>query len=69
MDPTARPDSDAIELVNLEQAEWTEQGHSTQSLPRTDGGKDAWLFLTACFILEALVWGNLDARTVGQASY
>lgn len=27
------------------------------SLPPADGGKDAWLFLTAAFILEALVWG------------
>lgn len=28
------------------------------SLPRADGGKDAWLFLAACFIVEALVWGE-----------
>lgn len=28
------------------------------SLPPTDGGKDAWLFLLAAFVLEALVWGN-----------
>ncbi|KAF2223479.1 major facilitator superfamily domain-containing protein [Elsinoe ampelina] len=27
------------------------------SLPPADGGKDAWLVLLACFILEALVWG------------
>jgi hypothetical protein len=27
------------------------------SLPRVDGGKDAWLFLTASFFIEALVWG------------
>lgn len=27
------------------------------SLPRADGGKDAWLVLFACFVLEALVWG------------
>jgi hypothetical protein len=26
-------------------------------LPRADGGKDAWLFLAACFLMEALVWG------------
>lgn len=29
------------------------------SLAPADGGKDAWLFLAACFILEALVWGEL----------
>lgn len=28
------------------------------SLPPTDGGKDAWLFLFACFMLEALIWGT-----------
>lgn len=28
------------------------------SLPAVDGGKDAWLFLAACFIVEALVWGK-----------
>jgi hypothetical protein len=28
------------------------------SLPPADGGKDAWLFLAACFIVEALVWGK-----------
>jgi hypothetical protein len=27
------------------------------SLPPTDGGKDAWLCLLACFMLEALIWG------------
>jgi hypothetical protein len=30
----------------------------TRQLPPVDGGKDAWLFLTACFIIEALVWGE-----------
>lgn len=29
------------------------------SLPRADGGKDAWLFLAACFVVEALVWGKI----------
>ena len=28
------------------------------SLPPTDTGKDAWLFLFACFMLEALIWGT-----------
>jgi hypothetical protein len=27
------------------------------SLPPTDGGKDAWLCLFACFMLEAMIWG------------
>jgi hypothetical protein len=29
----------------------------TRSLPRADGGKDAWLVLSGCFVLEVLVWG------------
>ena len=32
------------------------------SLPRADGGRDAWLFLAGCFCIEALTWGkHLDA--------
>lgn len=29
-----------------------------QQLPPMDGGKDAWLFLAACFMIEALIWGT-----------
>lgn len=28
------------------------------SLPKADGGKDAWLFLAGCFCIEALTWGE-----------
>jgi hypothetical protein len=28
------------------------------SLPPVDGGKDAWLFLAACWAVEALIWGE-----------
>lgn len=28
------------------------------SLPQADSGRDAWLFLAACFVVEALVWGR-----------
>lgn len=34
----------------------SEEGHS---LPPTDGGKDAWLLLASCFMLEAMIWGAL----------
>jgi len=35
------------------------EGHGQDfSLPRADGGKDAWLFLAGCFSIEALVWGE-----------
>lgn len=27
------------------------------NLPPVDTGKQAWLFLAACFIFEALIWG------------
>jgi hypothetical protein len=31
--------------------------HHQYSLPPVDKGRDAWLFLVAAFIMEALVWG------------
>ncbi|KAG9236766.1 MFS monocarboxylate transporter [Amylocarpus encephaloides] len=39
------------------------------SLPPADSGKDAWLFLTACFILEALIWGFPFSFGVFQEYY
>ncbi|KFA50385.1 hypothetical protein S40293_05198 [Stachybotrys chartarum IBT 40293] len=39
------------------------------SLPPTDGGKDAWLFLAACWMLEALVWGFPFAFGIFQDYY
>ena len=56
---------DNEELVEFRQAEWAEPDHRTQSLPRVDGGKQAWLFLAACFMLEALVWGNVISANTG----
>lgn len=32
--------------------------NSDGDIPRADGGKDAWLFLAACFLFEALIWGK-----------
>lgn len=37
------------------------------SLPRADGGRDAWLFLAATFILEALVWGKLGYKSSNKS--
>lgn len=28
------------------------------NVSRADGGRDAWLFLAACFLFEALIWGK-----------
>lgn len=32
--------------------------HHEANLPPVDGGKRAWLFLAACFVIEALIWGT-----------
>lgn len=34
--------------------------HDELALPPVDGGRDAWLFLMACFFVEALVWGEFN---------
>lgn len=34
-------------------------GRHEFSLPPTDTGKDAWLFLLASFMMEAFVWGTV----------
>ncbi|KAK3937040.1 putative MFS monocarboxylate transporter [Diplogelasinospora grovesii] len=39
------------------------------SLPRADGGREAWLVLGSAFILEALVWGFPFAFGVFQEHY
>ncbi|CRG83535.1 Monocarboxylate transporter 10 [Talaromyces islandicus] len=41
----------------------------TRQLPPADGGKDAWLFLAACFIIEALVWGFTFSFGIFQDYY
>ncbi|KAL4901748.1 hypothetical protein BDW74DRAFT_169951 [Aspergillus multicolor] len=39
------------------------------SYPPIDTGKDAWFFLAACFVMEALVWGFAFTYGVFQAYY
>ncbi|KAF7891267.1 uncharacterized protein EAF02_001592 [Botrytis sinoallii] len=39
------------------------------NVPRADGGKDAWLFLAAHFLFEALIWGFPFAFGVFQTYY
>lgn len=46
-----------------------ERGREQVSLPRADGGKDAWLFLCGCFSIEALVWGFPFSYGVFQSYY
>ena len=38
-------------------------------VPPMDGGINAWLFLAACFAMEALVWGFAFTYGVFQAYY
>jgi len=48
---SASPSNDAVDSSD-------EHERQMADLPPVDGGKDAWLFLTACFAVEALVWGK-----------
>ncbi|KAF5855191.1 hypothetical protein ETB97_009745 [Aspergillus alliaceus] len=51
-----------LRLRSEEQSLSSIQDHDheqNRQLPPIDGGKDAWLFLAACFIIEALIWGKL----------
>ena len=61
------------ECYELPILEATPSNHETDAqavtLPRADGGRDAWLALFGCFVLEALVWGFPFAFGVFQAYY
>ncbi|PTB63779.1 MFS general substrate transporter [Trichoderma citrinoviride] len=46
-----------------------EDQHQGYSLPPVDTGKDAWLFLAACFVMEAMVWGFPFAFGIFQEYY
>lgn len=40
------------------------------TLPRVDGGKEAWLFLAACFIVEVMTWGEVTSSLLrGKAEW
>ncbi|OAX78859.1 hypothetical protein ACJ72_06829 [Emergomyces africanus] len=45
------------------------QDEQSTQFPPIDRGKDAWLFLAACFFMEALVWGFAFTYGVFQAHY
>ncbi|KAK1987241.1 major facilitator superfamily transporter [Colletotrichum cereale] len=46
-----------------------DEGQEFSSLPPVDGGRQAWLFLAACFAIEMLVWGFPFAFGVFQNHY
>ena len=52
--PKSPTDQDQAQVQEQHQEQESQQQFS---LPPADGGKDAWLFLAAAFLLEALVWG------------
>jgi hypothetical protein len=54
----SRTAEDTHELTNLEAEQWSENAHGHHSLPPADRGKEAYLFLASCFMLEALIWGT-----------
>ena len=33
-------------------------GQNAQALPSADGGRQAWSFLAACFLMEGVIWGT-----------
>jgi hypothetical protein len=59
---------------NLSQRELIEQNFEpaedyARAIPPADSGKEAWLFLAACFMIEALVWGFPYSFGVFQQYY
>jgi hypothetical protein len=38
------------------------------NLPPVDRGRGAWGFLAACFMIEALIWGNSDLTRLDKGT-
>lgn len=58
LDSRGKTPEDRVEEASPK-GEDTQGRHEFAVLPPVDRGKDAWLFLGACFVIEALVWGIL----------
>lgn len=57
---TANETSRNASNAGLDPSLQAEEGFEHEfSLPPVDGGKDAWLFLGAAFLIEVLVWGKI----------
>lgn len=54
------PDAPSQESISLQVFGEDDADNQEFSLPPADGGKDAWMFLAACFVCEAMIWGKLD---------
>lgn len=66
--PVPPVDNGNLENANPVRPASTESSGSAK-IPRADGGRDAWLFLAACFVFEALVWGFPFSFGVFQSYY
>jgi hypothetical protein len=66
-------DTNVIEMNTNDGLDWAEDNFdpSVQAgpLPKPDEGKDAWLFLSAGFMIEALVWGFPSSFGLFQEYY
>ena len=51
-------EEDGLQRVQSRHSRPHEVRNGHVSLPKADGGKDAWLFLAGCFCIEALTWGE-----------
>ncbi|KAL1963328.1 hypothetical protein VTN77DRAFT_8449 [Rasamsonia byssochlamydoides] len=65
---TPNATSEDVAWASARDADHNSRSNEAQ-LPPVDGGKDAWLFLGACFIIEALVWGFTFAFGIFQDYY
>lgn len=69
--PSPHYSSDETEKA-LQTSDNTHQGlrdELVENLPPLDGGLNAWLFLAACFVMEALVWGFAFTYGIFQEYY
>lgn len=62
MNPQLEQSADAVPTPIVQPMHVDCEDLQTRPLPRADGGKDAWLVLTGCFVLEVLVWGYVLRR-------
>ena len=51
-------EEDGLQRVPSRRSRPYEVQNEHVSLPKADGGKDAWFFLAGCFCIEALTWGE-----------
>jgi len=59
-DPVSRSDElyNNTEQLSRERVYNDAYNAERSTIPQADRGKEAWLFLTGCFCVEALLWGE-----------